>query len=409
MASNSSICGICLPGQTTKTSKHWCPQCEEALCNECMDYHKLLKATRSHEPIPMSNYMSIPSFITDIQQSCVYHNEQYQQYCVEHASPMCFKCINDHRKCNVITLEKVTNNVKTSEQFLDLESRLEDLLQNIDRINKDQNANMTKIKKMKTRHVKEFRQKRFEIIKYLDILEKQIIKDLEEKECQNKESIQKVLSSVKEKETIITQCQANIQNIKQYASDLQTFLGMREIEVKVYENEQYLQSLYEVKRLEQLDIVVKVEPVVQSILSSLKKFGSIEMKTQTSNIEFTRTKDKQKQLQVATTKNIIHDVRLNLWSKITTDGQEIRGCCISEKGDILFTCHHFKKLITVFASNSKLKDIMLLDHSYGFDLTLMDEKTVAITSGASRMKVGIDILDIKNRTKIKFIELSSRT
>lgn len=52
---------------------------------------------------------------------------------------------------------------------------------------------------------------------------------------------------------------------------------------------------------------------------------------------------------------------------------------------------------------------MLLDHSYGFDLTLMDEKTVAITSGASRMKVGIDILDIKNRTKIKFIELSSRT
>ncbi|VDI25816.1 Hypothetical predicted protein [Mytilus galloprovincialis] len=274
MASNPSICGICSLRQITKVCKYWCPGCEEGICDECKEHHKLLKATRSHEPIPISNYKSLPSFITGIQQSCVYHNEQYQQYCAEHALPICFKCINDHRKCNVTTLEKVTNDFKTSEQFLDLESRLDDLLENIDRIKKDRHSNMTNIEEMKMRLGKEIRQKRVEINKHLDNLEKQLIKDLEEKECQSKDSIQKVLSSVTEKETMII---------------------------------------------------------------------------------------------------------------------------FSEKS-----------LITI-ASNNKLKHKMPLGPSYGFDITLIDETTVAITDGKSGQNFGIDIIDIKNQRKIKFIKLPGRT
>ncbi|CAG2187031.1 unnamed protein product [Mytilus edulis] len=408
MATNTSICGICSLRQITQTSKHWCPQCEEALCDECRDHHTLLKVTRSHEPIPISDYKSIPSFITDIQQSCIYHNEQYQQYCVEHALPICFKCINDHRKCNVTTLEKIINNVKTSEQFLDLESRLGDLLQNIDQIKKDRNSNVTNIEETKTRLVKEIRQKRAEINKRLDYLEKQIIKDLDKKACQNCESIQNVLSPVKEKEIIISKCQENFQKMKQYASDLQTFLGMNEIEVKVYENEQYLQSMKEAKRLEQLELEWTVDPFVETILNSLKNFGSIEMRTQTSSIEFTRAKNKQAQLQVVTTKKTIDDVKLILQKEITTDGIDIRGCCMSAEGDMLYTDYQVQGAsLTVIASDNKLKYKMSVDPSLGFDITLIDEKTVAITSGESREKVGIDIIDIKKRSKIKFIKLPS--
>ncbi|XP_063411428.1 E3 ubiquitin-protein ligase TRIM71-like [Mytilus trossulus] len=387
MATNSSICGICSLRQITQPSKHWCPQCEEALCDECRYHHTLLKVTRSHEPIPMSDYKSIPSFISDIQQSCIYHNEQYQQYCVEHALPICFKCINDHRTCNVTTLEKIINNVKTSEQFLDLESRLGDLLQNIDQIKKDRNSNLTKIEEIKTRFVKEIRQKKAEINNHLDNLEQQVIKDLEEKECQSFESIQKVLSSVTEKETMVTQCQTNFQSIKQYASDLQTFLGIREIEVKVYENEQYLHTLIEEKNLEQLELVWKEDPVLQSIFGSFKTFGSIEVKTQTSIIEFITAKDKQAQLQVMKTKKTIDGVTLILQKEITINGNEVRGCCMSEEGDILFIDYLIADgMLTVFATDNKLKYHMLLEPSSGFDITPIDERTVAITSGNSMEK-----------------------
>ncbi|VDI23367.1 Hypothetical predicted protein [Mytilus galloprovincialis] len=413
MAANTGICGICSLRQITQTSNHWCQQCEEPLCDECRDNHKLLKVTRSHDLIPISDYKSIPSFITDIQQSCIYHNEQYQQYCVEHALPICFKCINDHRKCNVTTLEQVTNNVKTSEKFLDLESRLDDLSQNIDIIKKDRNYNVTNIEQMKTKLGKAIRQKRAEINKHLDNLEKIIVKDLEEKECQSKERIKKVISLVKEKETIISQCQTDFLSIKQYASNLQTFFGITEIEVKVYENEQYLHSLGEDKSLEQVELVWKEDPAIHCILSSLRNFGSIELKTQTSNIEFTRAKDKQAQLQVVKTEETIDNVKMVLQreiSTITTYGSDIRGCCLSEEGDMLFTDNQLENgCLTVIATDNKLKYKMPLGPSCGFDITCIDGKRVAITTGGSEVKIGIDIIDVKKRSKIKFIELPSRT
>ncbi|CAG2229951.1 unnamed protein product [Mytilus edulis] len=384
MATNTSICGICSLRQITKVSDHWCPECEEAICNECKEHHKLLKATRRHETIPISDYKSIPSFITDIQQSCIQHDEHYQQYCIDHALPICFKCINDHRQCNVSTLENVTINVKTSGQFLDLESRLDDLLNNIDRMKKDRNANVINIEKMKTRQVKEIQQK--------------IIKDLKDKESQSKERIQKVLSSVKEKETMINQCLVNFQSIKQHASNLQTFLGIKDIEVKVAENEQYLQSLITAKSFEHLDLVCKVDIGVHSILNNLKKFGSTEIKSQTTKIEFSRAKDIQAQLQVATTNRTVNDVKLILKKKITTEGKSVRGCCVSDDNFLITDGACITKL-KFLTSDGTIKYDMSLEACMGYDITRVDEKHVAITSGNSwNYTPGFEIVNIADYT-----------
>ncbi|CAG2224914.1 unnamed protein product [Mytilus edulis] len=90
------------------------------------------------------------------------------------------------------------------------------------------------------------------------------------------------------------------------------------------------------------------------------------MKTRTSNIEFSKTKDKQAQLPIAT----IFDVRLILQKQITTDGNNITGSCTSEDGDVLINYHSFK------------------GPNFGFDIALIDETTVAFSSGASMNKIG---------------------
>lgn len=56
-----------------------------------------------------------------------------------------------------------------------------------------------------------------------------------------------MVSSVIDRETIITECRANFQKMKQYAFDLQTYFEVKEIEVKINENEQYFQSLIELQ------------------------------------------------------------------------------------------------------------------------------------------------------------------
>ncbi|CAG2249876.1 TRIM71 [Mytilus edulis] len=47
--------------------------------------------------------------------------------------------------------------------------------------------------------------------------------------------------------------------------------------------------------------------------------------------------------------------------------------------------------------------------SYGFDISFVEDNNVAITSGDSSNKTSIDIINIENRRKIKFIKLPGRS
>ncbi|XP_071148287.1 uncharacterized protein [Mytilus edulis] len=392
MATNTTLCEPCSGRKITKPSTYWCSECEEAICDDCQQHHKVFKATRSHELIPIAKYKSIPSFITDIQHLCTYHNEKYQQYCVSHALPICFKCIKEHQKCNVIPLDEVTNNAKTSGHFQDLETRLMDLLQNIDIIRKDRKAYLESIEERKEIHLAEIQQIRNQINKHLDKLEKEIIQDLQKKECQCKKSNKMILSAVQAKENLITEYQKNLQSIKEHASDLQTFLVMRDIEMAVFENEQYLQSLGETNKFEPVDLIFKVDPGLINILDILRNFGSFEIKTQ---------------FQVTPTKTI-NDLKLRLQQEITTCGETVRGCCMSFNDEYLFTDYCWKKKLNVIASDGTFKYNMLLRPSDGFDMIFIDEKTIAITSGDSYKHIGIDIIYTESRKKINFINLPDR-
>ncbi|CAG2253509.1 unnamed protein product [Mytilus edulis] len=173
MATNTLVCSICDLRHITSSSKHWCPECEEALCSDCIEHHSLSRATRSHKTIPISQYQSLPTFVTDIQQFCIYHNEKYQQYCMKHESPICYKCIKEHGKCSeVIPLEDVISEVKSSELFRDLEQRLKDGLGNIKRIQKDREDNFKTFQTQKKKITNEIDYIRMQIIQYLDKLKK---------------------------------------------------------------------------------------------------------------------------------------------------------------------------------------------------------------------------------------------
>lgn len=135
MMTHNSLCAICDLRHLKVLSTHWCQECEEALCNDCKEHHTLSKASKSHNVILLSVYSSLPSSITNIDLLCTYHNEKYLQYCLKHECPICYKCINEHGKCGeLILFEDITNDVKASEVFRDMEQSLGDLIVNINRI-----------------------------------------------------------------------------------------------------------------------------------------------------------------------------------------------------------------------------------------------------------------------------------
>lgn len=276
MASNSSLCFICDLRHETKPSTHWCPECEEALCSDCMEYHGLSKGTRKHKIIPISQYQSLSNFVKDLQQLCIHHNEKYKQYCIKHECLICYKCIIEHGKCNaVVPLEDVVSGVKTSKLLEDLEASLKDTLGNIKRFREDREMNITSIQNEAIKITSEVDSIKQQINQHLDTLKDDLIKELAKITQYHNDVIQTVISSLKDQEEQMTQFDKEIQNVKRYASDLQTFIGMRVLQSKVTENDRRLESMIKNKSLENVTIQLTIDDKIKNILTFVNTFGRI--------------------------------------------------------------------------------------------------------------------------------------
>ncbi|CAC5417617.1 unnamed protein product [Mytilus coruscus] len=187
MASIISLCDICNLRFVYNPSTHWCQDCDEALCNECKEHHTLSKATRTHTTISMADYQKLPAFITDIKPYCKLHNEKYQNYCKRHECPICYKCIQDHVKCiDIIPLEMVIQEPKTSQIFHDLDQSISDVHTNIMRMRKCRENNMTEITDQCKSAVRKIRDFRKTFNNHLDCIEQNLmtsLHDIEIKYC----------------------------------------------------------------------------------------------------------------------------------------------------------------------------------------------------------------------------------
>jgi glutamate-1-semialdehyde aminotransferase len=76
----------------------------------------------------------------------------------------------------------------------------------------------------------EIRELRTKVNNHLDKLQEGLMKELTEAETTITEKTRELMVSLYKKEQELTEYQTTIVNIKQYASDLQTFLAMKQIE-----------------------------------------------------------------------------------------------------------------------------------------------------------------------------------
>jgi hypothetical protein len=80
---------------------------------------------------------------------------------------------------------------------------------------------------------------------------KKLTRELMEVEVKTNNGIQELLTTLQRKEEEIYQSQVNIENIKNHASELQAFLGLKQIQSISMKNENCMQSLEEDGNLKQ--------------------------------------------------------------------------------------------------------------------------------------------------------------
>ena len=101
----------------------------------------------------------------------------------------------------------------------------------------------------------------------------------------------KLLASLDEKQKEQTEYQTNAVNIKKYASDLQTYLALKQMEKDVETQDTCWQSLINSKYLNQAKLSHKIDTGLKTIATCIKKLGEIVVESKPCEMNFVRKKD----------------------------------------------------------------------------------------------------------------------
>ena len=387
MSSSPSFCGICDIRHISKPSDAWCPDCDEGLCTECLDHHSLVKSSRKHTTIPIAEYQKLPSYVLEIKEHCNEHHEKFNLYCKDHECPCCGICmVETHRDCiDVTILENLIKNVKTSDIFNEIEQLISEMTETIGNIRQNRETNSGAVREHKIIVENEIQELRTKINNHLDKLQENMMKELTEAQKQITYDSWELLVSLDKKQNELIEYQTNVVNIRKYASDLQTYLAVKQIEKEVETYDTCLQSLVKSHSLNQTKLSCKIDNGLKTIATNIQKFGEIVVESRPCEMIIVRSKDKQAQMMVADISPpvLVDNIQLKLKQKINIKGRCIRGCSLLPEGRMVLSCWHTDTISFINKEGVILSQISKYKiGSTTFDTVyIKDTNSIAVSSG----------------------------
>ena len=409
--SGTMLCGICEAQYITKHADQWCHECDEGLCSECENnFHKISKATRDHGVISIDNYHQLPSFISEIANYCEYHDMKYTHFCQHHDKPCCPDCISTtHRDCvGLLSIREIIKTSKTSTLIDTIEQNLTDIKNIIEKITKNQQQNMSEICQQRQMFQDQIKQMRVKINSHLDTLEHNILQEVDDTEKKIKSKIDNMLQQLSKNSKAVEGLQSNMIAVKEFASDLQTFLGSKAIEEEVEKEEDYLMALFKDGCLQQLNLSYKINTMITKILSTMTTFGSVSIETRPLPSVVIKTMGtKQAQIMAAIqhqSVNSINDINLTLHTSFNIPNRKcdifITGCIVCPNGKMIFVDYNNSRLAILNHDGTLDKEISC-SLSNPLDVTYVNDTTVAVSTYN-----GIEIININSTNKERRIRTS---
>ncbi|XP_063402341.1 uncharacterized protein LOC134686599 [Mytilus trossulus] len=274
---------------------------------------------------------------------------------------------------------------RTSTLFDSLEMSLKDIQDNIERVVKDREDNLVELKQQHLKSLNDIKDTRQKINSRLDELEKHMIDNLKTTETQLKLKIETLLKKLSEKKNEIEILKTNLMSVKQHGSDLQAFIGSRMLERDVAEEIKYVKNISIDDGFSQLGLKCQIDDKIIDILSKITGFGSIKIEKSKSPIVIGDVHQKQAQIFKAVqprsksiddiTASLIGDVKVPAGHKLTC----ITGLSVFPDGRIIFADCQYNKRLIIVQSDGNLDTEIPLHPLKPFDVTCIDDKTVAVT------------------------------
>ncbi|XP_071141818.1 protein wech-like [Mytilus edulis] len=339
MASPSQdFCTLCKEDNVTTDAVLWCTECEVFLCVECEKHHKRSRLSKDHKTISAATYHELPSFIKATSNLCKVHDKNFELYCSFHACACCVHCVTDqHQSCqNMKQFSEILKQVKSSAAVPLLEKDLSDLKENIDEIVEYLRNRISTNTKQKTEVIQTIQSMRQSIDNYLNQLEQQLLQDLEIQHSKLKSEMETLLHEVDKRAIQIRKLQNEFSNMTINATELQTYVGLKEIEKITTIEANYIEDLKRGSDLNERNLLVITSPSLASILHDVKSFGEITVDTRPGNVKAnTRRKDQAQYLVPVPTIDQIKPSFSKILSVPTGKTFRFVDCCILPNGNII--------------------------------------------------------------------------
>ncbi|VDI53651.1 Hypothetical predicted protein [Mytilus galloprovincialis] len=384
----ASFCNICLARDQNKLAKEYCPQCEEALCGDCVHHHKISKSTKSHQTISLEKYNKLPSFIKQIKHNCEEHDCFLECYCKSHDSLCCKRClISGHKECKETIFIEDFPTPSTGYHPValhNIEKAVKDLDTNICFAIKDRKRNLTDLLEQKQKILEQIKKKRKEINTVLDNLEGVLIDKVSAIEKEYGRKIEEVIAKLEDEKKKVDEIIEDVDSVKMFASNLQIFMGTKTFQEKVLSNEMNVQKLYDNGNLNNFTMQCTFNDKMEGFIKEIKTFGDIEIDSREKHSSFSWTGDKSSQITKSTvSETLIENIHLMLERKFDICRSGLTGCAMSEAGNMLFLQAHANNLLR-YGANGQFKSESRINSKYfqiGYDLTVIDSNTVFVSSG----------------------------
>ncbi|VDI16261.1 Hypothetical predicted protein [Mytilus galloprovincialis] len=197
-------------------------------------------------------------------------------------------------------LSDILKQVKPSASVQLFEKDLKDVKENFEQIIKYLKNSIKTNKCQKTKAAEQIQSMRKSVDEFLNKLEKDIIDDLESKQVKLKSKMNTLLQQLKTQANHISQLQSEFSKMTQYATGLQMYAGLREIEKTTSEAAKYLEDLKSGGRLDEVNLELNISTKLQSILKDVKSFGDINISSHPFTLQLKAGRKDQAQYLVPT-------------------------------------------------------------------------------------------------------------
>ncbi|CAG2249751.1 unnamed protein product [Mytilus edulis] len=275
----NSQCEPCKARDKNNTPTHWCVICEEALCLECTEHHRVQKMSRSHELLDI-NIKPIHINISD--QRCSEHeNLPFEYFCIDHDSLCCKECqVESHRSCQkIMSVDIASKGIQSSQSFIDAVELIEHVLMTIPTIKEERHTLIESIEKEANLVKDEIRKVKEQAISHIESLEKTLLEDLKQKKEKILNNAKVTITEIQDIERIAKEKKDTFDIVDKHGSEKQAFLAVHAYKTVLADLEQRISTITE--QTTNLSIKLNTNLPNKSIMSimSIGTIDTIEVPT----------------------------------------------------------------------------------------------------------------------------------